>query len=542
MKKNTNFIKYYDDIFCPSNIANKKTWVGTKTLIYDPLIRSNVLILNNNSKLTSDKVSITKRYLVLQICLYPTNSFSLTLDAKDRDGFNKRIIFINSSTSNKKNEISNLIRFSNISSCHWVNLNIDIFSFFKIVHKNSHIVEIDKLEISGNLKLRKILATSAVPDSFEYSSIKELKYNNNYRALSHIFNSDNYLNNIKDEYYLIEEVTDKGIKKSKVLLTENENRMVFDENELLENKNKNIFNHDINADNTYINSNPIKSNLITEFFNENERIKALNNYNIISSNTRSNNSTLNDKNYDKNDYYLYNSFLNNYENQLENNNTSSIKSKSESKKLHKKRDIHNKDIKVYSTNKNWDELSINDNKIVFSEDKKIVNRITKNNKKSNMNNLRLISDGNLTSHYINNEIIYGRLTVCENNKKDINLRNTLTQDSKRKKYFLYKDNTVKINNTKNYLNKNFIKEKYKLSSIIDKKLHDEEKLSRYYSLITLHKNDNKGNINDIKNLNNDNKSASKLKDSLNLKLFKNIYFSNLKVISDNSYFTPPYLD
>lgn len=74
-----------------------------------------------------------------------------------------------------------------------------------------------------------------------------------------------------------------------------------------------------------------------------------------------------------------------------------------------------------------------------------------------MNNLRLISDGNLTSHYINNEIIYGRLTVSENNKKDINLRNTLTQDSKRKKYFLYKDNTVKINNTKNYLNKNFIK-------------------------------------------------------------------------------------
>lgn len=194
--------KYFSELYCPSNSEHKKTWAGAKTFIYDPLIRSNILVLNYNSKLTSKIASIKHRYLVIQMSLYPTNSFSITLSAVDREGFKKRIIFINSNNTGKKHDKSNIIRFNNISTCTWVNLNIDVFSFFELLYKDMGILEINEIEISGNLKLKKIISTSAIPDSFEFSSISELKYNNGYKALSHIFNSINYSSNIKEEYYM----------------------------------------------------------------------------------------------------------------------------------------------------------------------------------------------------------------------------------------------------------------------------------------------------------------------------------------------------
>lgn len=236
------------DLYSPKDQSLSKSWIsnGKSSVIFDSRLKSYVLMLDSTiSKFSyTQKLSLNHQFIVFQIYIYSLHSFNIELQFNLLSNLNKRLRFsfyhptkkekndhitnttyinsINDTSINNNyedrivnnkyvnthydlsdssvilnkhdylhtNNINSKILLKNLVVGSWVNLSIDVFSFLNKCFPNDLFTSLNKIEISGNIKIRRVFGTK---NYVSLSSLpKNLAFPNDIKAYNNFFNAFNY--------------------------------------------------------------------------------------------------------------------------------------------------------------------------------------------------------------------------------------------------------------------------------------------------------------------------------------------------------------
>ena len=105
-----------------------------------------------------NNLGLIKGFLIFQIELNETKSFTIEVSITDNSNIKKRLLFSSCSKELAINSFLCRIPLINFPTNIWINLSIDILGFFNQYFKNQNFKFINYICLSANCKIRKICA------------------------------------------------------------------------------------------------------------------------------------------------------------------------------------------------------------------------------------------------------------------------------------------------------------------------------------------------------------------------------------------------
>ena len=151
------------------NLCSKWYFEGKYSKLFDPSLKCYEMILStgNLSKMLIPKkrknskiktLSIFQGYIVFQIYLFTSKQFSIELAISDTTNTKRRLIFSSNNDNLILSQLHCRIPIFELPIGRWINLSIDILSFFAFCFKNIIFRSVDYISLSMSGKVRYIFS------------------------------------------------------------------------------------------------------------------------------------------------------------------------------------------------------------------------------------------------------------------------------------------------------------------------------------------------------------------------------------------------